>query len=71
MTLEDIKDLVSESWDKQYRDNRSSYVATGRGEAILYYEMILGRELTQEEKDGFKDGVYEFSGGFLTYKGGY
>jgi hypothetical protein len=69
MTLEDIKELVSKSWGKGHKDG--FYVATGRGGAINYHEMILGRELTQEEKDGFKDGVYEFSGGFLTYKGGY
>lgn len=67
--IEDIKAMVEKSWSKGPKD--SMYIATGRGGAINYHELILGRELTEVEKAEFKDGVYEFDGGFLTYKGEY
>jgi hypothetical protein len=71
MTVGDIEVYIKELWYKQPKDIKGFYGGTGRGGAILYHEMILGRELTPEEKEEFKDGFYEFNDGFLTYKGTY
>jgi len=68
-TLEEIQKIVEDTWVKIPKNNMISH--TGRGGAILYYELILGRELTQEEKDNIPDGIYELNNGFINYKGKY
>jgi hypothetical protein len=68
-SLEEIQKILESTWKKLPKDN--IVISTGRGGAIMYYEMLVGRELTAEEKDEIKDGVYELNNGFIEYKGKY
>lgn len=50
---------------------RDITINTGKGGAILQQELLLGRFLTQEERDKFKDGVYKLSTSGTKYLGEY
>lgn len=59
LSLEEIRKGLEETWESVPLRNMNLW--TGRGGAIMFHEEMLGRELTDEEKEQLKDGIYEIS----------
>lgn len=70
MDLEEIKKRIEELFYKKPSKNDKIVGYTGKGGAIIMQEMLLGREMTEEEKDEVPDGVWDISNG-LKYLGKY
>ena len=71
-TLEEIHQIVENAWQDLPKPERDIEIMTGKGGAILAYQWLLGRDLTQEEKDSLPIGAYRMSTSdknYITYLG--
>lgn len=66
-----FRGLLEETRDQHNKKKFANYITshTGKGGAILFKEMVIGRKLTDLEKSSFRDGVYSISPVGLEYLG--
>jgi 23S rRNA C2498 (ribose-2'-O)-methylase RlmM len=66
-----FRNLLEETRDQHNKEKFVNYITshTGKGGAIAFKELVLGRKLTDLEKASFRDGVYRISPVGLEYLG--